>query len=427
MSILPPIDALISTLGDRAATTLITGQYPIPVLRYLAQSLTTLTFEPEPVALLSSSTASTGFWDDLFPIHIAVQRYRLALTPTLGAPGQSAFFCGWGRTCGFVLGVHLADHLLQKGDAALVDVTWSCDPAALSALLDSVEQVLCTSGAEQEAATLQQLRGSSVLQLPSPAQLQALSGTLLGFAARQQQCLASTVDALEQRSRWQEDQIMLLVHDIRAPLHTLAMSIKAMLIPHMSAADRQELLQMAQDRVQYLFNLTETAMDTARLEVDQWVLHRQPVEVSMLLQAVCEPFIRVPLRDQPNLGYSAAADLPVIHVDRVLIERVLTNLLMNALKHTPATGEVRLSAQLSAEAQAIELLVSDTGSGIALEDQTHIFNRFYQAISGQRHLGVGLGLYFCRLAVEAHGGTISVISTPGVGSTFRVQLPISSV
>jgi signal transduction histidine kinase len=79
---------------------------------------------------------------------------------------------------------------------------------------------------------------------------------------------------------------------------------------------------------------------------------------------------------------------------------------------------------LSDTRQAIELLVRDTGEGIPLEAQPHIFKRFYQANSQDGRRGVGLGLYFCRGAVEAHHGTISFTSTPGVGSTFKVTLPL---
>jgi signal transduction histidine kinase len=116
-------------------------------------------------------------------------------------------------------------------------------------------------------------------------------------------------------------------------------------------------------------------------------------------------------------------DLPVVTVDRSQVERVLMNLVVNAMRYT-SHGEIRISAQSRGNSVAVS--VSDTGSGIPQEYLAHIFDRFVQvprAATG----GAGLGLAISRLIVEAHGGQISVRSEPGKGSTFTFTLPVMNI
>ncbi|RMD79610.1 MAG: ATP-binding protein, partial [Chloroflexi bacterium] len=102
----------------------------------------------------------------------------------------------------------------------------------------------------------------------------------------------------------------------------------------------------------------------------------------------------------------------------------ITNLVSNAIKFTPSGGQVTVTAGLTNDGHSVEMRVSDTGQGIPPEARDRIFDRFYQANANDRRRGTGLGLYFCRLAVEAHGGSIALESEVGCGSTFIVQLPV---
>jgi signal transduction histidine kinase len=224
--------------------------------------------------------------------------------------------------------------------------------------------------------------------------------------------------------RNQEDQTRMIVHDMRAPLHTLLISIKALQRQRFDLEGRNELLEVARDSAGYLLNLTETVLDSARLETSGWSVKRQPMRILNLVQSVCDPLELAARPDQARLQHSVADDMPVIWVDRGLLERVLTNLITNAIRYTPASGEIGVSARLIHDDHAVEISVSDTGQGIPKEAQEHIFERFYQANDNDRHRGTGLGLYFCRLAVEAHGGSIAVKSAVGEGSTFIIVLPV---
>ncbi|MER3513722.1 MAG: hypothetical protein C4310_04450 [Chloroflexota bacterium] len=114
-------------------------------------------------------------------------------------------------------------------------------------------------------------------------------------------------------------------------------------------------------------------------------------------------------------------DLPQALVDRDLIGRVIHNLVQNALKHTAPGGRITLAAR--AENGHLVVSVQDDGEGIPPEYHAHIFEKFVQVNKAARN-GSGLGLAFCRLAVEAHGGRISVKSQPHQGSTFTFTLPL---
>jgi signal transduction histidine kinase len=264
---------------------------------------------------------------------------------------------------------------------------------------------------------------AAALRLPHPNELMRLSGDVLEFAARQHATLSVSMRAVSDRLRNHEDQTRMVVHDMRAPLHTLLISIRAMQRQRFDPQGQGELLAVASDSASYLLTLTETILDSARLETSGWSLKRQPVRLDALFQAVCDPLEMATRPGQAALHYRADGELPSIYMDRGLIERVLTNLVTNAIKYTPPHGEITVSARLVHDGHAVEICVSDTGHGISPEAQAHIFERFYQASDSDRRRGTGLGLYFCRLAVEAHGGSIAVNSSVGKGSVFTILLP----
>ena len=110
-------------------------------------------------------------------------------------------------------------------------------------------------------------------------------------------------------------------------------------------------------------------------------------------------------------------------MDTEVIRRVLENLVVNAIRHTPPGGKVELNVDTRTDMATAE--VKDTGSGIADDQQERIFEKFSQVGNSDENGSAGLGLAFCKLAVEAHGGKIGVKSTPGRGSTFWFSLPVS--
>jgi two-component system sensor histidine kinase BaeS len=126
-----------------------------------------------------------------------------------------------------------------------------------------------------------------------------------------------------------------------------------------------------------------------------------------------------------SLDIAAAAELPAVYADPERISQVLDNLVANALRHTPAGGQIVLSAELAARPKAVALRVRDTGTGIAPQDLPFVFERFYRGDKARKpdHGAAGLGLAIARSVVEGHGGTIEVASPVGEGATFTITLP----
>lgn len=405
-----PISVFTARL-QAADSSAVAGVYTPVVLAQLAQSLGRMSFDGGAGLLLVADNDPQRSWAEpsLRGLGAAVRRVAVPAAP---APGPGFALVGVGRRHGYALVAVPTEALSRDDSIRLHEVLWSCEPAAVRALAALADLAPPPAGLDQLGA-------------PAPELLLRLGADLLDFAARQHSTLAVSNRALSERLRNHEDQTRMIVHDMRAPLHTLLISIKAMQRQRFDPDGQAELLGVANDSANYLLNLTETVLDSARLETSSWSLKRQPTRLSTMVQAVCEPLELAARPDQARLRTLLPDDLPVVWLDRGLMERVLTNLLTNAIKYTPPSGEIVVATRVIHEGHAVEIAVSDTGQGIPAEAQSRIFERFYQASDNDRRLGTGLGLYFCRLAVEAHGGSIGVQSAVGRGSTFTVQLPIT--
>jgi signal transduction histidine kinase len=186
----------------------------------------------------------------------------------------------------------------------------------------------------------------------------------------------------------------------------------------------EQALRVAHNGTQRVLGLIETLMDIARLKSGKIELNLTWLDFHHLAANTVAELLTQANEASISLQNDVPADLPKIRADNGKIGRVFTNLLDNALKFTPDNGQVSVSAEWN-PAGAIAVHVSDTGPGIPEEYREKIFDRFSQ-VPGQsgRRRGSGLGLTFCKLAVEAHGGHIWVEPRPGGGSTFTVVLPI---
>jgi signal transduction histidine kinase len=408
-----PISAFLSRL-DPASPDVLVGCYTPATLGQLALSLSRLAFQTPGGALMVTGGEQLRAWSDVALRGVGAPVERITL-PAAPAPGPGFALIGIGPIHGFGIVAVPTDKGQINEPSQLYDVHWSTAPECVAELTKLVEDTL--SGDLMSMAAR--------LRAPNAADTLRLSNEILDFAARQHSTMSVTNRALSDRLRNHEDQTRMIVHDMRAPLHTLLISIRALQRQRFDPDGQSELLAVATDSANYLLNLTETVLDSARLETSGWALKRQAVALNTIVQAVCEPLELAARPDQARLRRVLTEDLPPIWLDRGLIERVLTNLVTNAIKYTPPSGEISVSARLMHDGHAVELSVSDTGQGIPPEAQAHIFERFYQANEGDRQRGTGLGLYFCRLAIEAHGGSIAVKSAVGQGSTFTILLPIT--
>lgn len=417
--------SFIAALREQDSATLIRGCYSRSTLQHLVQSLEMLAIGSGAGALIvSAALQQDDDWQHYHSPATPAPVCRLTLALDDDIQQSELFLCALGTTCSLVLCGTLLENPGDNEEAHVYEVRWSFAPSTVEVLLDLVAEHLARGDPEQ-LAVLQDVRQRFPLGAPDPELLLGLSAELLSFNARHNSVLAATTKEMESRLRWHEDQMRMMVHDIRAPLHTLLISIKSLLRKQLDAAAQHELLSVAYDTAQLMQNLIDTTMDALRLEAGRMPLKYQPLRIATLIQTVCEPFELAARPDQPHMRRQVAEELPILWGDRGLLERVLTNLLTNSFKYTPSTGEIFITARLTDDGRAIELAVGDSGQGIAPNAQPHIFERFYQANPSDWRQGAGLGLYFCRIAVEAHGGTIGFTSTLGVGSIFKVVLPLT--
>jgi PAS domain S-box-containing protein len=212
----------------------------------------------------------------------------------------------------------------------------------------------------------------------------------------------------------------MIVHDLRSPLSAIIGSIDLLAAGagNYPEGDRQ-VIDLIQEGAERMMALVNDILDVSQLETNHLPLIRGPVAVRPLLTEVLQLQNGALVRKQINLVDDLQPDLPVVWADPILLGRVLQNLLSNAVKFTPPQGVIRVMA--TETASQIEIAIHNSGPGVPAEIKPMLFQKF---VRGQQHEhGSGLGLAFCRLAIEAHGGRIWVESEPGEGATFRFTLP----
>ena len=209
-------------------------------------------------------------------------------------------------------------------------------------------------------------------------------------------------------------------HDLRTPLAALVGMAEslAMTQPPPAAAQREIVAGMREAALR-MNSLVNNLLDMARLESGQVQLNRQwqPLEevVGSALKAMSGAL------DPRRVRVSLPEDLPLLHIDAVLIERVLCNLLENAVKYTPAASPIEIHA--SADSEHVTLMIDDHGPGLPRGREEAIFQKFERGRKESATPGVGLGLAICRAIVEAHGGTIGCETRTQGGARFRIELP----
>jgi len=193
----------------------------------------------------------------------------------------------------------------------------------------------------------------------------------------------------------------------------------------LSETDRLRHLEVAHRHCMHLGRLVEELFDLARLDANEVQPVLEPFSLPELVQDVVHKFELRARQCEVSLLARYDENLPFVIGDIALIERVMDNLIGNALRHTPAGGTVTVAVQPVGETLAVRII--DTGAGIASEDLPHVFERFYQSDKMRTRGGAGLGLAIARRIVELHGRDISAASTLGRGTTFAFDLPVRMV
>lgn len=225
-----------------------------------------------------------------------------------------------------------------------------------------------------------------------------------------------------QLEEMRNDLISMIFHDLRSPLGNIlsALDVVQASIPPENETE-QTLLTIATRSALRMSRMVDSLLDLRRLEAGQMTLTREQADIAVLAAEAIEQVLPIAEGKSITLQKDVPPRLPMVDVDQDMIRRVIINLLENAVKYTPGQGVVTVAARSGAQEMTIS--VRDTGPGIPPGERQRIFSKFARLHREAAPKGLGLGLAFCKLAVEAHGGRIWVDSTPGKGATFSFTLP----
>ena len=216
-------------------------------------------------------------------------------------------------------------------------------------------------------------------------------------------------------------------HDLRTPLANLHGYIETLILKeqHLTDTDRRNYLQIALKHCERLNKLVSELLELARLEALESKVACEPFNLAELIQDVTQKFQWMAENKQINVISNIQDGLPFVHADIGLIERVVENLLENAIHYTPCGGEVRI-VLTPEDDHNVSIQIKDTGQGVPEEEIPHIFNRFYQLKSSPKNTKghSGLGLAITKRILQLHNEDIHVSTRPGSGTTFMFQLPI---
>jgi signal transduction histidine kinase len=212
-----------------------------------------------------------------------------------------------------------------------------------------------------------------------------------------------------------------IAHDLRSPLTRIRGLAEQAALRGAAVSDDTELAGAIVEECDRLMQVINTMLDIAEAETGIGQLRRETVDVHDLVAGAIELFIGVAEDNGVQLAYEVTAEPGVVQGDRRKLQRVLANLIDNAIKYTPGGGRVLVRAGQSDGRIAFE--VSDTGIGIEAKDLPHVFERFYRADQSRHQRGNGLGLSLALAISRTHGGNIAVRSRVGTGSTFTLTLP----
>jgi signal transduction histidine kinase len=217
-----------------------------------------------------------------------------------------------------------------------------------------------------------------------------------------------------------DDHVVEIVHDFKSPLATISLEMSLLqetIASHAAPAVRASIARIARN-VAYIDRLVRDLLDSSSIDAGELSLQRRPTELCSLLRLVIDRSIAS--RDRARI-YLDVPDHVILNIDAPRIERVIANMLSNALKYGPATGGIIV--RLERLARNVRISVIDGGAGVDDAARSLIFNRFMRTLEARSHEGSGLGLYVSRKIVEAHGGSIGADQVAHVGSRFFFELP----
>lgn len=283
--------------------------------------------------------------------------------------------------------------------------------------------ILVLTGREDEELALEAVRGGAQDYLVKGIDGGSLARGIAHAVERQR--MLRELEATRREQLALKDRVLSHVsHELRAPLHAIG-GVIALLTEGIAGEitrSQQEYLELAQQNVEQLARMIRDLLDATRAETGNLVIVPAVVDVAEIVADTIRSIRPVARAKQVTLEVDVPSSLAAF-ADAQRVRQVVTNLVDNALKFTPADGSVRVVAEADEDGTTVKVSVVDSGCGIAPEAIDRIFERLHQESAGRMERGLGLGLFISRALVEGQGGRIWAESRPGGGSVFSFTLP----
>ena len=330
-----------------------------------------------------------------------------------------------------------------EGEAAMDAVR------AKAAEMRDVEEALLKTRAQQARIAGRNTNATILLAMGFTLLLLTLIYLGLTRAKAQGEQLEIALEKQHQLEEMRDSLNAMLVHDLRTPLTTMLVPLEMLNNEDLGELEetQKEIVGMSLVSSRRLLGLVNELLDVSKMEAGEMKVRHESLNPHVVIDDSVNNIAMAEYDGAAHIEQNVPADLPLLQADQELLTRVLINLLGNAVKFTPRGGTItlgarqcqpldvmpeRVKAQISKKqratlnAPALLFSVADTGEGIPTADLDRIFDKFGQVESRKegRKMSSGLGLTFCKLAVEAHGGAIWVESEPGQGSTFSFTVPL---
>ncbi len=264
---------------------------------------------------------------------------------------------------------------------------------------------------------------TGALHVPDDVSIAEQFGSSAALALENTRLYQESRQAVRER-----DELMAIVsHDLRNPVNAIVMLTGALMAQSDAGAPvpvELEQLQAVRGAARQADGLIQDLQDVTRISAGRFHVDIRTCDMSDMVIETCELFDSTAEAAELTLTHHVPTDLPRVQADGQRIQQVLSNLLVNAIKFTPPGGEVHVDVSMTGSGRSVCVAVRDNGPGIANEDVPRLFERYWQAPRLMR-AGSGLGLFIAKGIVEAHGGSISVQTAPGKGTTMSFTLPVA--
>jgi signal transduction histidine kinase len=333
-----------------------------------------------------------------------------------------------------ILGGEIYDSVVQKikGSYILQLSAWMILASLLfaltaglilfSLLTGRLKQLAGVMDAFRKGQSLEIIKISEKLPVESADEIDLLCSTFKQMAER----IQDQIEQLKRSDAIRREMVANVSHDLRTPLATLRGYIETLLLKEdtLSAEERRNYLDIAFRHCERLSKLIDELLELVKLESLEINVQVEPFNLGELVQDVIQKFRLRAGEKRISIKIDMEKEMPFVQADIGLIERVLENLMENAIHYTPEGGDV--SVALKPERDEISVQVSDTGIGIAAEELPHIFDRFYRIDKSRKDepRRSGLGLAIAKRILELHNRSISIQSEPDSGTTLLFKLPV---